>query len=434
MNTPRFKPNSLFSLVAVLAAGVVAGLLGGCDASLPARPTATGAALGSRAARALPVDPRTRGREFAEQNGGQFAVDMFLQVNWPALPGYRGRPDSDARLGKPTPTVWETYKNSSEIYRPRGAVPPPWATVAELPAGVIPPTPAQLQQQYGPADSTWLHFLAENRMIDGQQIVDVRTNIIRYDVRCNEAHFNYVASNPSGYPLFNLEGQRQALADAAFTFSFPTDALEVKAAWRVLRTNDDASRYWTAYGAFYNASNQLTYARIGLTAFHVISRVLPDWVWLTYEQADISSNTYQYFLQEKGAAVGSNPTVNPQASAYNQQLLANTRGTKWQNYRIAGWQTTKTAGGQPTLLANMNIETYFPRTSSCMSCHDMANIGPAAMPRLNFWNTAGGDIVGRVGPINFATIAKQLAPQYTFKQMDYVWSLQQAQSTNAPQK
>ena len=166
----------------------------------------------------------------------------------------------------------------------------------------------------------------------------------------------------------------------------------------------------------------------------MISRVLPDWVWLTYEQTDIGTNTYQYFLKEKGAIVGSNPTVNPQASAYNQQLLATTRGTKWQNYRIVGWQTAMTAGGQPTLLANMNIESYFPRTSSCMSCHDMANIGPAAMPRLNLWNTAGGDIVGRVGQINFAAIARQLAPQYTFKQMDYVWSLQQAQSTNAPTK
>ena len=432
MNTPRFKLSTRFSLIAALAAGAVAGLLGGCDASLPAQSGRSGASLASRGMPANLRDPRTRGPAFAETNGGQFAVDMFLQVNWPALPGYRGRQDVSARIGKPTPTVWETFKNSSEIYRPRGAVPPTWETVAELPAGVIPPTPAQLAQWFGPADSAWLHFLAENRMIDGQQVVDARTNILRYDVRCNEDHFNYVVKNR--YPLFNLEGQRQALADPNFTFSFPSNAVEVKAAWRVLGTNDDASRYWTAYGAFYNQSNQLTYARIGLTAFHVISRVLPDWVWLTYEQADIGTNTYQYFLQEKGAAVGPNPTVNPQAAAYNQQLRQITVGTKWQNYRIVGWQTAMTAGGQPTLLANMNIETYFPRTSSCMSCHDMANIGPAAMPRLNLWNTAGGDIVGRVGTINFPAIAKQLAPQYTFKQMDYVWSLQQAQSTNAPQK
>ncbi len=167
---------------------------------------------------------------------------------------------SPARGGFPTPTaqfglasasngLGDASANVSEIYLPAGATPTPWATVSELPAGITPPTLQQLQSAYGVTDSPWLHFLSQNRMIDGQQVVDANGAIIRYDVRCNQQEFNYVVSNPAGYALYTLQGQEQALAAANFAFALPAQALEVKAAWRVLGPKDDDSRYWTAYGA-----------------------------------------------------------------------------------------------------------------------------------------------------------------------------------------
>ena len=364
---------------------------------------------------------------------GQMAVNTFLSLNGPASTTMRGQPDSSVKFGATDPAVWETFKNSTELYRPQGAVPPDWNTVCELPDGFPTMTLAQLQQQFGTTNSTWVHFLSESRMIDGQQIVDANGAVIRYDVRCNQDHFNYVANNSSGYQLFNIEGQEQALKDSNFTFSFPPTSIEVKAAWRVLTKTDDDSRYWTAYGAFYDENANPVYAKIGLTAFHFISHASPQWTYFTYEQVDNPTATFKYFLQEKGDTVGPNKTANPAAAPFNATLQTSTQGTKWQYYQIIGWQDSETdANGKPVILANSNIETYFPATSSCMSCHAMANIGPPDNQRLNFWLSNRKGIRGRVGDIDFNAIAAKLAPGQTFKQMNYVWSLRQAQSTQAP--
>lgn len=378
---------------------------------------------------AAPVDPRTRGAAAALANPGQFAVDLFVYANWPAVSGQRGVPDGNNSIGAKAPTVWESWKNTSEIFRAGGAAPCPWETVCELPDGVTPPTAQELQQMFGPTDSTWLHFLGENRMIDGQQIVDARSRIIRYDVRCNQDHFNYIASNPSGYELFNLDGQELALADADFTFEFPTNALEAKTAWRIFGPGDGDSRFWTAYGAYYDDTQKLVYSKIGLTSIHLISRITPDWIWLTYEQLDNPTAMFEFFLQQQEKAIGINITTNPNATQFNAQLQQQTQGTKFQFYQLIGWQTADTGNdGIPTLLANTNIETYFPVTSSCITCHNMANIGPPQQRRLNFWNSDdGGGIRGRIGPLDFDVIAKKQFPNLTFKQMNYVWSLREAQ-------
>jgi hypothetical protein len=379
-----------------------------------------------------PADPRSRGAAAVAADPGQFAVDMFVSMNWPAQPNARGVPNADGRLGQAGATVWETYKNSSEMYLPGGAAPCAWGQVCELPGGITPPTLGQLQKSFGTADSAWLHFLSEDRMIDGQQVVDANTAVICYDVRCNRDHFSYVVNNPSGYALYTLEGQELALGDTSFTFSFPASAIEVKASWRMLGPKDDDSRYWTAYGAHYDANQKLVYSKIGLTGFHISSRISPGWVWLTYEQADYPTATFKYFLGKTGAAVGPNPTANPDAASYNQKLRGLTAGTKWQFYQIIGWQTAEvSSAGAPVILANSDIETYFPRTSSCMSCHAMANIGPASHVRLDMWSYANGGITGRVGTIDFAAIARKLDPGDSFKQMDSVWSLREAQSTRA---
>ncbi len=370
----------------------------------------------------------------AATDPGPLTLEMFMKMNWPALSGERGVPNPSARFGQAGSTVWETLKNVSEIYLPAGATPTPWGTIVELPAGITPPTLQQLQSAYGATDSPWLHFLSQNRMIDGQQVVDANGSILRYDVRCNLTEFNYVVGNPAGYALYTLQGQEQARASANFAFALPSDAVEVKAAWRVLGPSDDASRYWTAYGAYLDNNQKITYAKIGLTAFHFILNTPNGWVFMTYEQLDDATATFTYFMGKKGDAVGANPTVNPGAAALNKQLQAQAQGTKWQYYTIIGWQTAEAAAdGSPVLLANMNIETYFPKTSSCMSCHAMANIGPLNHVRLDMWDYAGGNVLGRVGTIDFPAIAKKMDPADTFKPMDFTWSLREAQTTSPAQ-
>ena len=374
----------------------------------------------------VPADPRVKGGAFATSQPGQFSLMMFAYLNWPADTTQRGVLDPTKPLGASGAyTVWESFKNTSEIYRPDGSAPAPFQQNTELPS---PPDPAVLQK-LGAVDSPWVHFLSESRMIDGQQIVDANTSIIRYDVRCNQPHFSYIARNPAGYELFNLQGQEAALADPKYQFAFPIDAIEVKASWRVLGISDDASKYWTAYGAYYNDANQMVYARIGLTAIHIISKVTPDWFWITFEQVDDANATFKYFKQQKGDPVGGNPTINPAAAPINAQLKAMAKGTKWQNYQLVGWQYQYADNsGQPTILANTQIETYFEQTSSCISCHALASIGPAKQVRLTMWNYGPDGVTGMVGPIDFQAIAQKQAPGLAFKPMDHVWSLRQAKS------
>ena len=119
-------------------------------------------------------------------------------------------------------------------------------------------------------------------------------------------------------------------------------------------------------------------------------------------------------------------SVNPIVGPYNEQLQKRLAGTKWANYRIIGWQyEVVNEKKEPTTLANMAIETYFSATSSCMSCHELANIGPPKRLRFNMWNIQGG-IYGRVGEVDFQAIAKKQFPTLTFKPMDHVWSLREA--------
>jgi len=379
-----------------------------------------------------PSDPRTLGAKYATSEPGDFAWQLFLYVNWPADPAANGAPDPQGTLSSTAATVWETWKNVAQIFLPDGQKPAPWQDDQELPAnaGATPPDLTSL----GPVDSDRIQFLSESAMIDGQQIVDGDSQIIRYEVKDNQPQFDYVVNNPAGYALYNLAGQEQARDDPNFKFDFPADAMEVKASWRILQVlgeppqaGVDESRYHTAYAAFIDQNQQLRYAKVGLTGLHITSKLLPKWFWITFQQVDDANDTFNYFLQEKGKPVGPPVTLMPAAEVLNKEYQAALQGTKWQYYELIGWQYDFVdSQGQPTVLANTQIETYFQKLSSCASCHAMANIGPLDQRRLAMWQSGRSGLRGRIGPIDFQAIAKDEDPGRFFKQMDFVWSLRQA--------
>jgi hypothetical protein len=374
-------------------------------------------------------DPTTEGAA-ALENVPQFAWEMFMLANWPVLPGKRGLPDSKRTIGVPVPTVWESFKNVSEIYKPKGARPATWEIIDELPPN-SPPPPAL------PVDSKWVHFLAEPIMIDGQQICDGGSQVIQYDVRSNQSYFDYVVNNLQGKQLYTIEGQLAALADPNFTFSFPGGTLEVKASWRILGPSDDPSRFWTAYGVYWDHKHVLRSARIGLTGLHITSRVVPNWIWMTFEQVDNPTATYKYFLRKKGSPVGDNPTYDPSLDAINAKFQQGFQkmGVKWQYYKLERVQTEFVDNaGKPTIMSNTQIETYFQDKSSCITCHALASIGKPMNSkqslRLNFFYPHNP----YVGTIDFQKVANQQFPGEKFKPMDFVWSLRNAKYVNIVKK
>jgi hypothetical protein len=376
-------------------------------------------------------DPRKDTPSQIQADPATFGWQMFVLLNWPELPGYRGIPDPHARLGQMGATVWESYKNASEIYLSHGQRPPAWNVNNELP---VPramgghPTADQLAA-FGPVDSTWVHYLSETVMIDGQNVCDADSNVVRYDVRGNRAYYDFVVNNPSGHELFNTQGQEAALTDPNFVFSFPTDTVEVKASWRILEHGEDPSRYWTAIGVYRDIHNVVRSARIGLTGLHIISKSLPDWVWITFEQVDNATKTYTYKLGQKLVPVGANPNYNNALTPINLMYQAALAGTKWQYYALMNTQTKfVNASQQPTLLGNTQMETYFQSNSSCITCHKLASIGPLKDPRLQLFYP----LLPYVGNQDFQTVAHQQYPGLTFKDMDFAWSLRNAQYKKAP--
>jgi hypothetical protein len=382
-------------------------------------------------------DPRKHVAE-ATSDGPDFAWRMFVFLNWPELPNFRGIPNPQGRLGQ-GPTVWESFKNVSEVYKPGGRRPPPFPVWNELPP--IPKTGQRMhvtQKQIaalGPVDSDWVHFLAEPAMIDGQQICDSNAVPVQYDVRGNISYFDYVVNNPAGFELFNVQGQQAALAATNFTFDFPGDTLEVKASWRVLEPGVDDSRYWTAIGVYWDTNRVLHTAKIGLTGIHIISKTLPDWVWMTFEQVDNPTATFKYLLGQKGAAVGANPNFDQGLTPINQTWQQALQGTKWQYYALMDVQTEFTNTAQkPTLLSNTQMETYFQPSSSCITCHKLASIGNPQKTSQQLRLKLFYPLNPYVGDVDFSVVANQQFPGEAFKEMDFLWSLRNAQSKTASTK
>lgn len=381
------------------------------------------------------INPRVVTPAMIKEDLPLFGWQLFAFVNWPELPGNRGVPDSNRSIGDPGATVWESFKNVSEVYQDNGERPVPWEVNDEIPDLkehkdlIAPDALAAL----GPVDSKWIHFLSEPYMIDGQQVCDANANPVIYEVRGDRPYYNYVVNNPSGHQLYNVEGQLAALADSNFTFNFPTDALEVKASWRILGPNDPPGRYWTAYGVYYDTTHMLHAARIGLTGLHIISKALPNWVWITFEQVDNPTATYKYFLGQKGAALGPNPNYDQSLNSINQKFQQALAGTKWQYYALMKVQTEFVdTQQQPILMSNTQMETYFQPQSSCISCHNLASIGNPQGYQQSLRLQLFPGLKAYVGNINFQQIAAQQYPGESFKPMDFTWSLRNAHHIQSP--
>jgi hypothetical protein len=397
-----------------------------------------GTQAGPKRVHSVPIDPRLQHPSKLASDPGDFAWEMFYALDWPALPAQRGKPDPSLPLGAHAATVWESFKNIVEIYLNQGQRPPGWQVNIELPpSDPSNPTPAAQAADLETVDSTWVHYLAEPYMIDLQRICGMDSPPpvkdpkdcppVYYEVRDNRATFEYIVNNPSGFELFNFDGQLAARANALFKFNFPTPALEVKGSWRILQPGDDPSRYWTAIGVYCDDYGKLQKARIGLTGLHIISKFLPNWVWMTFEQVDNPTKTFKWYQGRAGAPVGPNPTYNSQMTPINAKWQAWLRGTKWQYYALMDVQTEFVDPPvKPTLLSNTQMETYFQPQSSCITCHKVASIGTAQTPRLNFFPPPL--LNPYVGAIDFQAVANKQYPGVPFKEMDFVWSLRNAKS------
>ncbi len=237
------------------------------------------------------------------------------------------------------------------------------------------------------------------------------------EVRLNPAAAAYVTSNGltthSGQATFVQKGK---------TFGFPPDAVEVKADW-LPGCSDPKLHVETVEGKSYC-----------LLAMHINSKLVPTWVWGTWEAKSETGTPNRCVTLGCSDAFGSLPaTIPPGPEAKVVRLVARqtdslkaletSRGLKpeWSHYALDGAQTSFGTVGQPVLLGNSITEEEIGNlsltSSSCMTCHAYSAV-----------NASGLDSIATLG----APVGPPAKLPAGYVPRDFVWSFLTAPAVSAP--
>jgi hypothetical protein len=359
------------------------------------------------------------------------AWDAFIVLNWP-IPAQltdRGVPDRQNVIGgfksggegggstMPNgPTVWETFKDTADIY----LNPPVRPTSFDAPE--IIPQPCQgltLMNARSKQRTMTMTAKVSDVLRDFQQaftlypLIDQNGQKVWYEVKVNRAYYDYVVNN--GF----YDSRKQAGKTIAFPSSSNTTGTEpvvkVKAAWKLMgppgsRQPDDMTRFYTTSALLYDPdTGQCVEKTVGLVGLHVVMKTaqLPQWMWATFEHVDnapdktggpIPGKKYNFFsAQCAGCPFNAPPssknpnfptqvvrvvpvsTTSPNA-IYQNALRSLRADNVWANYMLvdAQWGATTTPGvpNQPAYLANTTLETYLQdpvddpkKPHGCINCH-----------------------------------------------------------------
>src|SRR6202171_387029 len=153
---------------------------------------------------------------------------------------------------------------------------------------------------------------------------------------------------------------------------------------------------------------------MGLTGLHILTKALPQWVWITFEQVNNLSCT----------AVQRRDPIPDNIAKVNKQMQALLAGTKWKNYELVGVQTSAGTADDPVLLANTQIETLFQSRSSCLTCHAIANIATHKPTKPE--DDLRKSFVQRTPPVSPPYYIGDPPPLAPWVRQDFVWSLRRA--------
>ncbi len=227
------------------------------------------------------------------------------------------------------------------------------------------------------------------------------TNVAANAVFCEEVFVNEPeASFITKNKLTTLKGQEKY-----GNVTFPWDALEIKVDWApqssfVKPFNCPSTSVYTEMIQFEGNSKPLCYAMVGL---HISSKVLPDWLWATFEPNDpltnpnrCNGNLYNLCADSWGTTsatpYGPGQTP-PQSPALASLMKAAKLPAAFNNYYLTAAQTEHVVNGQPTQLGNSFVEFnagVAPHQASCITCHNYAYAGTVNVGfPLNGWPNLG---------------------------------------------
>jgi hypothetical protein len=302
----------------------------------------------------------------AINNPDKFAWDHFIEINRPALEGRRGEADPTKTVGDAGLRVWQTWKisseNGSEVFLPKGQRPKPWDEPQAKSFDGKPRMFLSLPKMLtitsdvtgGEASVAAALLKAAPTLSNGNQ-----------EARINQAGFEVIVREG----LYSLDGQEKFRASGR-TIDFPKETINVKATWREFTPeeirNRAPSRYYTAEDG----------GRVwGLTGFHITTKDLINWFWATFEHVD--NPTPEILDRDRYTKLRYPRDANVSPSDHRLRDVPDPlKNTVFQYYVLRGTQTNFVdVSGNPTVLANTQLEGGMQTRSSCISCHARATIG-----------------------------------------------------------
>jgi hypothetical protein len=202
------------------------------------------------------------------------------------------------------------------------------------------------------------------------------------EVYVNDAEKNFVTTNN----LSTLLGQQAyGKTQPGGAITLPWDAVEIKVDWVPTSSfNNPTFQCPDTTGTLYTETiNGTCYAMVG---FHISSKVLPNWLWATFEPNSSVTNPnrcdpklydscFDPWGTTSGAPYSKGQPVPPTSAQLQQAMTAAGLNKAFQNYYLTGVQTEFVSNGKPVPLGSSFVEfnaNVAPGTASCITCHRYA--------------------------------------------------------------
>jgi hypothetical protein len=214
------------------------------------------------------------------------------------------------------------------------------------------------------------------------EVLPTGGRLVGEETRRNKPDFDFIVQNN----LFKVSGLKAAFV-AMKPIAFPVDSMEVKANWvevdRLKEFNGFAGSPAEAAAEYHvNETGGKQYA---LVSFHIISRLVPNWTWATFEHKDNPGRCDIIGCKDSFGAVDAyvaplsqieSQTHYPDC-AKSPALLAlfaqSHLDPAFASYCLKGSQTDFTdPSGLAIRLGNSVTEQSFVAQASCMTCHGRA--------------------------------------------------------------
>jgi hypothetical protein len=185
--------------------------------------------------------------------------------------------------------------------------------------------------------------------------------------------------------LLSLTGQQKYGSTQGGAITFPWEAIEVKADWVAVAAYKPGQTFAcpdTTGKLYTEVINGTCYALVGI---HISSKVLPDWLWATFEpnssitnpnrcDPKLYSSCFDPWGTTSAQPYGKGQSV-PQSPQLAQAMTAAGLNKAFNNYFLTGVQTAFVSNGKPIPMGNSFVEFNAgvkPGQASCITCHKYA--------------------------------------------------------------